>query len=65
MPLQFETRNSADREQWYAKMKLADFAGDEAASRSRLQDHYAQLGFRSIAGAPWMALNLDYERPGV
>ena len=63
MPLQFEARDSAEREQWYTEMQMAGFASDEVASRSRLQAYYARLGFRSIAGAPWMALNLDYERP--
>ena len=65
MPLQFEARDSAEREQWYAEMQMAGFASDEVGSRSRLQAHYAQLGFRHIAGTPWMALNLDYERPGM
>lgn len=63
MPLQFEAHDAAERAQWYAEMQLAGFASDEAASRSRLQAHYALLGFRPIAGTPWMALNLDYERP--
>jgi len=65
MPLQFEARNPADREQWYAEMQMAEFAGDEVVARSRLQAYYAQLGFRQIAGTPWMAANLDNERPGV
>lgn len=65
MPLQFESRDSTDRQQWYAEMKMAEFSGDETVSGSRLQAHYARLGFRSIAGTPWMALNLDYERPAI
>ncbi len=65
MPLQFEAHDAAERAQWYTEMQLAGFASNEAASRSRLQAHYALLGFCAVAGTPWMALNLDNERPEV
>lgn len=66
MPLQFEARHSADREQWYAEMQMAEFSADETVSCSQLPAHTARLGFDSIAGTPWMtALNLACERPSV
>lgn len=59
MPLQFEPRRDAQREQWFAAMQLADFPQDEAQARRKLQSYYARLGFRSIGRTEWMALNLE------
>lgn len=63
VPLQVEPLYSPEKARWHEEMQLATFPEDEAVACTRLQAHYARLGFRSIFGTDWMASNLAYQRP--
>lgn len=55
-PLQFEHAGLWPRE-WQEKMRLEGYGRDRRASRAKLREYYARLGFRRVPGTEMMVLN--------
>lgn len=61
-PLQQEL---SDEDEWRSSLKLTNLDKDMRRSTAKLRRHYAQLGFKSMKGTPFMFLLTDDPLPSL